>query len=133
MSDLAPEPDEEAARAISQFLARLPSDPAALAAALGQMQLAEEAELAARGIHPVSVVHGDVESADDETLVFGVLPRIAREAGQFTSMRGGSDYMTWFFDGPEAEQAAITFISSVTATAPHWWVVTPTAQPRFSR
>ena len=72
-------------------------------------------------------------SADDQALVFGVLPRPAREAGAFTSMRGGSDYMTWFFDGPEAEQAAITFIAAVTAIAPPGWVVTPAAQPRFYR
>jgi hypothetical protein len=96
MSDLTPEPDAEATRRIREFLARLPSDPAALAAALGQMQLAEEAELAAGGIHPVSVVHGEVESADHETLVFSVLPRLARAAGAYTLMRGGSDYMTWF-------------------------------------
>ncbi len=133
MSDLTPEPDQEAARRIREFLAGLPTDPAALRATLGEMQVAEEAELAARGIHPVSVVHGEVASADDETLVFGVLPRLAREAGAFTSMRGGSDYMTWFFDGPEAEQAAITFIAAVTVIALPGWVVTPTAQPKFYR
>ena len=71
LSDLTPEPDEEATRRISAFLAGLPSDPAALMAAFGQMQTAEEAELAAQGIHPVSVVHGDLESADDEKLIYG--------------------------------------------------------------
>jgi hypothetical protein len=120
MSDLTPEPGQEADRRIGSFLARLPADPAALTAVLSHMQVAEEAELAAGGVHPVSVVHGDVGSADDEKLVFGVL-------------RGGSDYMTWFFDGAAAEQAAITFISSVTAIAPRWWVITPAAQPRFYR
>ena len=102
-------------------------------AVLGPMQILEEAELAARGIHPVSVVHGVVASADDEALVFCVLPELAREAGLFTSMRGGIDYMTWFFGGPAAEQAASVFISRVTAIAPHWWVVTAAAQPRFYR
>lgn len=46
----------------------------------------------------MSVVHGDAESADDETLIFGVLPRLAQEAGLFTSTRSGNDYTTWFFD-----------------------------------
>jgi hypothetical protein len=133
MSDLTPEPGQEADRRIGSFLARLPADPAALTAVLSHMQVAEEAELAAGGVHPVSVVHGDVGSADDEKLVFGVLPHLAREAGPFALMRGGSDYMTWFFDGAAAEQAAITFISSVTAIAPRWWVITPAAQPRFYR
>jgi hypothetical protein len=102
-------------------------------AALGPMQILEEAELAARGIHPVSVVHGKVSSADDEALVFCVLPQLAREAGPFASTRGGIDYMTWFFGGPGAERAASVFISRVTAVAPRWWVVTPAAQPRFYR
>jgi hypothetical protein len=133
MTDLPPEPGQEAARRISELLARPPADPAALMAVLGPMQILEEAELAVRGIHPVSVVHGAVASADDEALVFCVLPQLAREAGSFTSMRGGIDYMTWFFGGPEAEQAASAFISRVTTIAPHWWVVTTAAQPRFYR
>jgi len=133
LSDLTPEPDEEATRRIGDFLAGLPSDPAALMAAFDQLQTAEEAELAAHGIHPVSVVHGDAESADDQTLIFGILPHLAQLAGPFTSTRGGNDYTTWFFDGPEAEQAALTFIASATAIAPHWWVITPTAQPKFDR
>ena len=133
MSDLSPEPRQEAARRISELLARPPADPAALMAVLGSMQILEEAELAAHGIHPVSVVHGEVASADDEALVFCVLPQLAREAGSFTSMRGGIDYMTWFFGGPGAEQAASVFFRRVTAIAPRRWVVTPAAQPRSYR
>ncbi len=135
LSDLTPEPDEEATRRISAFLAGLPSDPAALMAAFGQMQTAEEAELAAQGIHPVSVVHGDLESADDEKLIYGPdgLHALAGRAGPYHRTRGGNDYTTWFFDGPGAEQAAITFIAAVTAIARRWWVVTPTAQPKFCR
>ena len=130
MSDLTSEPDDEAARRIREFLAGLPADAASLMAALEQMQTAEEAELAAHGIHPVSVVHGDVESAEDERLVFGELPRLAREAGQVSLIRGGNDYTTWFFGN---EQAALAFIAQVTAIAQSWWIVTPTAQPQFYR
>ena len=133
ISDVAPDPAAEAARRIAEFLARLPSDPAALLAMAGPMQVTEEAELAAAGIHPVSVVHGDLHSGDDQVLVFIVLPELARAAGPYARMRGGSDYMTWFFDGPGAERAAIAFISGVTAIAPDQWVVTPTAQPKFYR
>ncbi len=60
-------------------------------------------------------------------------PRHALEAGPFTSIRGGIDYMTWFFAGPRAERAASVFIRRVIAIAPRWWVATPTAQPRFCR
>jgi len=53
MSDLTSELDAEAARRIREFLAGLPADAASLMAAFEQMQTAEEAELAAHGIHPV--------------------------------------------------------------------------------
>ena len=130
MSDLTSEPDDEAARRIREFLAGLPADAASLMAAFEQMQTAEEAELPAHGIHPVSVVHADVESAEDERLVFGELPRLAREAGQVSLIRGGNDYTTWFFD---SERAALAFIAEVTAIAQSWWIVTPTALPQFYR
>jgi hypothetical protein len=55
--DLPPEPEDEAARRMREFLAGLPADPAAMAAAFDQLRTADEAELAANGIHPVSVVH----------------------------------------------------------------------------
>lgn len=135
MSDLTPDPDEEATRRISEFLAALPSDPAALMAAFNEIQTTEEAELAANGIHPVSVVHGDLESAEDEQLIYGPdgLHALAGRAGSYHRTRAGNDYTTWFFDGPDAEQAAITFITAVTAIARRCWIVTPTAQPRFCR
>jgi hypothetical protein len=135
LSDLTPEPEEEATSRISEFLAGLPSDPAALMAAFDQMQTAEEAEMAAHGIHPVSVVHGDLESSEDEQLIYGPdgLHALAGRAGHYHRTRGGNDYTTWFFDGPDAEQAAITFIAAVTAIARRWWIVTPTAQPKFRR
>jgi hypothetical protein len=135
LSDLTPEPDEEATRRISAFLAGLPSNPAELIAAFDQMQAAEEAELAAQGIHPVSVVHGDLESAEDEQLLYGPdgLHALAGRVGHYQRTRGGNDYTTWFFDGPGAEQSAITFIAAVTAIARPWWIVTPTAQPKFRR
>jgi hypothetical protein len=138
VSDLTPEPDEEAARRIRDFLAGLPCDPAELMAAFDQMQTAEEAELAAHGVRPVSVVHGDVESDEDAALIYGDQHRpglhgLAAQAGQYHQTRAGNDYTTWFFDGPDAEQAAVRFIAAVTAIAPPWWIVTPTAQPKFYR
>jgi len=133
MSDLTPEPDKEGARRFREFLAGLPADPAALMAALEQLRAVEEAELAAGGIHPVSVVHGDAESDEDAELIYRELPRLAREAGHFAVTRGGNDYTTWFFDAEDAEQASVAFISAVTAIARPWWIITATAQPQFYR
>lgn len=45
MSSLTPEPDDEGARRMREFLAGFPSDPAEIMAAFGQMRIVEEAEL----------------------------------------------------------------------------------------
>lgn len=90
MSDQAPDPGQEAADRISELPARMPADPAALIAVLGPVQILEEAELAARGICPVSVVHGVVESADDEMLVFIMLPSSPGRPGNSPRSAAGS-------------------------------------------
>jgi hypothetical protein len=77
--------------------------------------------------------NGDIESEEDATLIYGTLHQLADQAGTCSQTRGGNDYKTWFFDGPGAEQAAIAFIAAVTAIAKPWWVITPTAQPKFHR
>ncbi|MGH3201335.1 MAG: hypothetical protein ACRDP5_04665 [Streptosporangiaceae bacterium] len=107
---LIPGPGGGAARQVSGFLASLPSGPAAPIAAFGQMRSAEEAELAAHGIQPVSVVH-PAESAAGQALIAGALLRLAREAGPAASIRGGNDWTTGLFAGHGAEQAALTFIA----------------------
>lgn len=54
-------------------------------AAFTQGQAVTEAELALNGIFPVCVVHGHMESYEDEQLIGGTLPELAeqcaREAG----------------------------------------------------
>jgi hypothetical protein len=131
--DLTPERDLDAGREIAEFFAGLPKDPAALMAAFDQARLVDEAELAAAGVRAVTVVHGDMESADDEKLIYGPggLHVLAARAGQYHRTQGGNDYTTWFFDGPGAEEASVRFIATVTAIAPRWWVVTSTAHPKF--
>lgn len=137
--DLTPKRDWDAEREIAEFLVGVPKDPATIMAAFGERSTTEEAELAAHGIHPVSVVHGEVESYEDEALIYGTDPArpglhdLAQQAGQYHRTVGGHGYTTWFFDGPDADQAAVRFIAAVTAIAPPWWIVTPTAQPKFDR
>lgn len=134
------EADEEVTRRVREFLTLLPSDPAAIdpaaiMAAFRQMKTADEAELAAQSVHPVSIVHGEAESASDEKLIYGPegLHALAARVGQHHRTRAGNDYTTWFFDGPDAEQAAITFIAAAKVIAQDWWVITPTAHPEFRR
>src|ERR1700733_11658576 len=92
-------------------------------------QVVAEAELAARGIFPVSVVHGDAESEQDANLIHRALPGLAREAGTLAGQSGGNDYSTFLFSGPGAGDAAAAFMARVLAIAPRWWRITATAHP----
>lgn len=100
----------------------------------------DEAEMAMRGEHPVSVVHGDPESELDALLMFDWLPRAAgviaaRHGGRVAGWRGGGDYTTRRFAGPGAAQAAAAFADYARLVAAHlnrtWWNVTETPSPVF--
>lgn len=112
---------------------RLTGTPQQLAEALDAARLAGGAERAAQGVHCVSVVHGDPESPDDEALIFGKLRALADECQGSLIARtvGGNDYTTFFFTGPDAEQAAGAFLAKAKQIARRWWNVTPTAEPIF--
>jgi len=111
----------------------------AIMAAFAQAQAVTEAELALNGIYPVSVVHGPIESREDEKLICGMLPELAEqcagEAGAYvTSTIGTSDTTTKMFAGPGAQDAALRFMGRVLALGPPaWWRVTPEAHPRYDR
>jgi hypothetical protein len=101
-----------------------------LAAIFANLQVITEAELAAQGIRPVSVMHGDAETAEDADLIYGALHRLAEECGPLAGYRGGNDYTTFLFTGPGADAAAAEFITRVRAMErPRWWRVTATAHP----
>jgi hypothetical protein len=93
-------------------------------------QAVTEAELAANGIRPVSVVHGDPESSEDADLIHE-LHRLAEECGTLSGYRGGGDYTTFLFTGHGADSAAVAFTAAAVAIARRWWRITPTAQPVF--
>jgi hypothetical protein len=88
-----------------------------------------EAELAARGVHPVSVVHGCAETGEDADLIYRALPALAGECGPLAGTRGGNEFSTFLFTGPGADRAAAGFIAAVLEIAPRWWRVTATAHP----
>jgi hypothetical protein len=103
------------------------------AAHLARADQAREEHLAAAGIVPVSVVHGDPETAADADLIFGRLHAAAQAAGHYSTTIGGNDYTTWYFDGPHAERDALAFIAAADGLARPWWIITRTASPRFHR
>jgi hypothetical protein len=96
-----------------------------------------EAELALNGIHPVSVVHGPMESSEDEKLICETLPELAEQCARETGARvastiGTGDTTTKMFAGLGAEDAALLFMARVLALGPPaWWRVTPEARPRY--
>jgi hypothetical protein len=89
-----------------------------------------EAELAARGIFPVTVAHGTPEAPDDEALLRS-LAAIAGECGPLEGLRGGNEHTTYLFSGPAASASAAAFTARVTGAAPAWWRVTPTSCPSW--
>jgi hypothetical protein len=102
-----------------------------LAAMFRGHQAVTEAELAAQGIHPVSVAHGTPEADEDAHLIFEILPCLARECGTLAGTRGGNEHTTYLFAGPGADTAAVTFIARALAITPRWWRITATAHPVF--
>ena len=100
------------------------------AAIFGGLQVVTEAELAIRGIWPVSVIHGDAETAEDADLIYGGLHRLAGECGPLAGYRGGNDYTTFLFTGPDAKASAAAFTARAQAMDhPRWWRITATAHP----
>lgn len=100
----------------------------------------DEAEMAMRGEHPVSVVHGDMETDDDAKLIGTLLPRCAEVAAQqagatIAGTRGGNDYTTYRFAGAGAAKAAADFAGyaryMALMTGRRWWNVTETPSPVF--
>jgi hypothetical protein len=99
-------------RAVADLPSRDPAYEAAkqraaeLAAVFAGHQVVTEAELATRGIHPVSIAHGSAETDRDAELIFEVVPRLARDCGPLAGTRGGGEHTTYLFTGPGAEAAA---------------------------
>lgn len=92
--------------------------------------VAAEAELAAQGIYPVSIVHGDAEDMD-QVARHEMLHELADQCGTVKTTIGGNAYTTFLFSGPGAEDASLRFIALALNYAAAWWRITPTAQPRF--
>lgn len=107
------------ARALCGYLLAVLSQPAAQA----------EAELAAHGLYPVSVVHGYPEDAVSAELAGTVLPGLAARFGS-TASTGRGDLRTWLFPSP---RAAATFGWEAAAVMEPWWRITATPAPVYGK
>jgi hypothetical protein len=88
-----------------------------------------QAELAARGLHPVSVAHGELDSDEAADLICGWMAKAAERHG-CGHKHGGNDATTYLF---HSHDAAVQFIAEVTGFAKSWWTVTETARPVYNR
>jgi hypothetical protein len=88
-----------------------------------------EAELAVRGLRPVSVVYGCGEECGEAKLIYQTLPDLARRAGQLWGQRSGHRFTTFLYARPRADEAVVELIAAVLGIAPRWWRITATAYP----
>jgi hypothetical protein len=103
------------AREISAILA-LPEDVA-------------RGELASRGLYPVSVAHGELDSDQAVELISRRVAEAAERLG-CRHKSGGNDATTYLFP---SHDAAVQFLAEVTGLAESWWTITATARPVYNR
>lgn len=90
---------------------------------------AARARLAARGLYPVAVVHGEPDSDVAVELICGRMSRAAERLG-CRHKSGGNDATTYLFP---ARDAAVDFLAEVSGFAESWWTLTATARPVYNR
>jgi hypothetical protein len=132
MSSPIPSDRDRIAEALSRY--RIAGEPLsaedAYAAADRMLELRslDEAELAARGYRYLTVVHGDVETAEDEVALRVLQTWVDRHPGVVAQTRGTNDQTTWLLAPPAAD----TYLAALQAVAeehnPGWWRIRRTAQ-----
>lgn len=85
-----------------------------------------------RGWAHVTLIHGDVETADEADRL-ELLRRFAGDTGGLVATRGGNDYTTWIFRGPQALALQAAMIGRVAGLALGWWQWSTDPLPRFGR
>jgi hypothetical protein len=85
-------------------------------------------ELAAHGLYPVSVAHGELDSDQAVELISGRMAETAERLG-CRHKSGGNDATTYLFS---SHDAAVQFLAEVTGFAEPWWTVTATARPVYN-
>ncbi|MCO5971260.1 hypothetical protein [Actinoallomurus soli] len=79
--------------------------------------------------HPVTVNHRGPHDDRQADLIDTVLPELARTHAAAPVTEHNDRYTIFFFEGPDAEQAAADFITAAREIVPTGWRITPTALP----
>ena len=98
---------------------------------LREAALVAEAEDLVNGIRHLSIATGDLESDDDVRRLEQLTTAAGRgrDGARLARYRGGSDYITYFVEGPAAD----LFVNDLAVLAeilnPGWWRITRSPHP----
>ena len=97
----------------------------ARAAAQRMLGLADldEAELTAHGFRQLTVVHGAVETAEQEAAVHQLWSWGDRHPGAVTRTVGTNDTTTWLLAPPDAERHLAALEAVAQEHNPGWWTI----------
>lgn len=109
---------------------RVTAAEAFLAQMRGAALVAEAEELAA-GVRHLSVVTGQLESAEDVDRLDQLTAAAwrGRSGARTIRCRGGSDYVTFHIDGSAADEFVDELAALAATLNPGWWHTTPSAHP----
>lgn len=85
----------------------------------------------AASIRHLSVVTGDLESDDDvrRLEVLGAAAARGRDGAHLTRWRGGNDYVTYYIEGPSADQLVEDLADLAKTLNPGWWCINQLPHP----
>jgi len=81
------------------------------------------AELAARGCRQLTVVHGDLDSAEAEAAVRQLWSWGDRHPGAISRTTGTNDTTSWLFAPPDAEAHLAALEAVAREHNPGWWKI----------
>lgn len=98
---------------------------------LREAALVAEAEDLAGGIRHLSVVTGDLESDGDVRRLeqLGTAARRGRDGARLARSSGGNDYVTYYIEGPAADQFVTDLAVLAEGLNPGWWRIIHSPQP----
>jgi hypothetical protein len=98
---------------------------------LRQAALVAEAEELASGVRHLSVVTGELETAEDADRLEQLtsVAHQGRDGARVSRSRAGNDYVTFFIEGPAAEQFADKLATLAGMLNPGWWRINHSPNP----
>lgn len=100
-------------------------DRRAILEQLQRLQAMTAAQLAEQGYRQLTLVHGDLESAEDIAALRELSRWCDRHPGAVVRTSGTNDTLTWLFAPPDADEHLTALHALVTEHNPGWWRTRP--------